>query len=103
MARNKGSKGDWRRYLKFEQENEKLRKEVTKLRKIINNLVIDQLEKREEKVNEGKPVYEKACSCCGNSDICRVPISRPDGEFEVIICYSCNHRENMRQAKNKTK
>ena len=103
MARGKSSKDDWRRYKKFEQENEKLRKEVSKLRKVINNMVIDQLEERERKVEAGEEPISPICEICGNDDYHPVPINRPDGNFEIRICKSCSHRSSMKRVKDSKK
>ena len=99
MSRNRSSKNDWRRYLKFELENEKLRKEVSKLRKVINNMVIDQLEKRVKRIDEGEAAILPICEVCGNEDLHTVPIKRIDGHFEIKLCKSCNHRSAMRKVK----
>lgn len=100
MARGRNrSASEWRRYKKFEQENEKLRKEVTKLRKVINNMVIDQLEERAEKVKNGEKAIPHACEVCGNDDLDVLPINRPDGEFEIRMCKSCGHRSQLKKTK----
>ena len=103
MSRNRSSKNDWRRYRKFEQENEKLRKEVSKLRKVINNMVIDQLEERVRKIEVGDEPITPVCEICGNDDYHAVPIKRPDGTFEIRICKSCSHRSSMKKKKEITK
>jgi transcription elongation factor Elf1 len=103
MPRNKTSKTDWRRYRKFEQENEKLRKEVSKLRKVINNLVVDQLEERAKKVDEGEDPVTLVCEVCGNEDLHSVPIKRADGNFEIRICKSCSHRSQLKRKKDAPK
>ena len=99
MTRQRSSKNEWRRYKKFEQENEQLRKEVSKLRKVINNLVIDKLEERESKVDNGQPSITPICEICGNEDLMTVPIKRPDGNFEIKVCKSCSHRSQMKKLK----
>jgi len=40
----KDSPEDWKRYKKLEQENEKLKREVSKLRKLVNSSCVDYLE-----------------------------------------------------------
>ncbi len=100
MSRSRSSKNDWRRYKKFEVENEKLRKEVSKLRRVINNMVIDQLEERVKKVEEDESPLSPVCDVCGNDDLHSVPIKRPDGEFEIRICKSCSHRSQMKKIKS---
>jgi hypothetical protein len=97
MARRSNSKEHWRRYKKFEQENEKLRKEVSKLRKVINSMVVDQLEARAKRVENGEAPISILCEICGNGDIHEVSITRPDGEFEIRICKSCCHRHQMKK------
>jgi len=97
MSRQRSSKNEWRRYKKFEQENEKLRKEVSKLRSIVNNVVIDKLEERANKIENNQPTITPVCEVCGNDNIHSVPIKRPDGEFEIKVCKSCNHRSAMRK------
>jgi hypothetical protein len=95
------SKNDWRRYKKFEQENEKLRKEVSKLRKVINNLVVDNLAEKQKQTDIKKSSDKPTCEVCGNNNLSKIPISRPDGDFEVKICNSCNHRSDMLKVKKK--
>lgn len=97
MTRQRSSKNEWRRYKKFEQENERLRKEVSKLRKIVNNLVVDKLEERASKVDTGEARMTPTCEVCGNEDLHSVPIKRPDGEFEIKVCKSCSHRSPMKK------
>lgn len=97
MSRNRSSKSDWRRYRKFEQENEKLRKEVSKLRKVINTMVVDQLAERVEKVQAGKAPISLICEICGNNDLHTVPIKRADGQWEIKICKNCSHRSQMKK------
>lgn len=102
MSRQRSSKNEWKRYKKFEQENERLRKEVSKLRKVVNNLVIDQLEERANKVENGQSAITPICEICGNDDLHSVPIKRPDGEFEIKVCKSCSHRSSMKKVKENT-
>jgi len=99
VSRNRSSKNDWRRYIKFEQENEKLRKEVNKLRKVVNTMVIDQLEQRALKIEDGEIPISSICEVCGNEDLHIVPIKRPDGNWEIKLCKSCNHRQAMQKSK----
>jgi len=101
MPRGKNkSASDWRRYKKFEEENQKLRKEVTKLRKVINNMVIDQLEERARRVDDGEEAISHTCEVCGNDDLHIVPIKRADGNFEIRVCKSCGHRSQMKKSKS---
>lgn len=101
MSRNRSSKSDWRRYRQFEQENEKLRKEVSKLRKVVSNMVVDQLEERVRRIEDGEAPLVPICEVCGNDNFDSVPINRPDGEWEIKICKSCNHRNQMKKVKEK--
>lgn len=102
-SRSRSSKSDWRRYKKFEQENEKLRKEVSKLRKILNSTVIDELEKRVLRVERDEPALIIGCEVCGNETLNLLPIKRADGEFEIRICAACGHRHQMKRKKEKLK
>jgi hypothetical protein len=88
MAKKSGSKAEWRRLLKFEQENEKLRKEVSKLRKQVRNGFVDELEERSKRVKQGKPAIVPTCETCGNEDIHFITIERKDGNFEMKVCRS---------------
>lgn len=97
----KDSPEDWQRYKKLEQENEKLKREVSKLRKLINNSVIDQLEERASRVEEGGQAVEPICDKCGKTDFHKVPLKRADGNFEIRICLICGHRGPMRKIKQK--
>lgn len=95
---NKDDRADWHRYNKFKEENEKLRKEVAKLRKIINEVLVDRLEKKQARVDIDEPANEPCCERCGNTDIKTISIPRPDGKFEIITCKSCKHRSDLRRA-----
>ena len=100
MSRSRSSKNDWRRYKKFEEDNEKLRKEVSKLRRMINSVITDELEKKVQRITRGEAPIMRICDICGNEDLYMVPINRPDGQFEIKVCNSCNHRHPMRKLKN---
>jgi len=95
----KDSPEDWKRYKKLEQENEKLKREVAKLRKLVNSNCIDQLEEREERVKESRkkgievePI-EPICDNCGKTtypkaivfDHCHKTL-----EHRGWLCDSCN-------------
>lgn len=105
MAKRKGKKSsgnrddrdDWRRFSKFKEENEKLRKEVSKLRKLVDSILVDRLERKQNRVDNNEPAIEPTCERCGNTDLKSIPIPRPDGKFEIITCKSCNHRTNMKK------
>lgn len=98
----KDSPEDWKRYKKLEQENEKLKREVSKLRKLINNVVVDQLEEKVSRIEEGGPAIEPICDRCGKSDFHSVPLKRADGNFEIRICLICGTRSQMRKVKQKS-
>lgn len=97
-----GSKSEWRRLKKFEQENEKLRKEVSKLRKQARTKFVDELEQRSDRVERGEPAMLPTCEQCGNHDIEIISIERKDGKFEIRICRSCEHRTEMKLKKCKS-
>jgi hypothetical protein len=95
------SKDQWVRYKKFEEENKRLKKEVSKLRKLVNNAVIDQLEEREQRVKDGKPIIDPTCEQCGNEDLKELEITRADGKFKMHVCNSCGHRSELKKQKEK--
>jgi len=97
MAKKRGSKNEWKRYEKFEQENEKLRKEVSKLRKYAQTGLINKMEQRAHV--EEKPMLP-TCENCGNESIHLIPIERKDGHFEIRICELCKHRTELKKTKN---
>lgn len=99
MARDKSSKNDWKRLKKFEIENEKLRKEVSRLRKQAKSKFIDELELKSERKKEGRPAKLPTCENCGNPEINFISIERKDGNFEIRICRSCQHRTEMKLKK----
>lgn len=101
MAKKIGSKSEWRRYKKFEQENEKLRKEVSKLRKQVKVSFVDRLEQRSDRIERGQPAILPVCEQCGNNDIHYILIERSDGEFEIRICRSCEHKSEMKPKNSK--
>jgi len=101
MAKKMGSKAEWRRFKKFEQENERLRKEVSKLRKQVKSSFEDKLEQRANRIKDNKPAVLPACERCGNTDIHFMPIERSDGKFEIRICKSCQHKTELKQKKKK--
>lgn len=110
MARGKkDSPEDWKRYKKLEQENEKLKREVSKLRKLVNSNCIDYLEEREEKISEGRksgikidPI-EPICENCGKNEFKKIAFTRPDGDFEIKVCTICSHRGPLKKVKGKPK
>lgn len=97
MAKKVGSKSEWRRYKKFEQENEKLRKEVSKLRKQAKTKFIDELEQKAYRVDNGQPDILSTCENCGNNNVHFISIERKDGHFEIRICKLCDHKSEMKK------
>lgn len=90
-------KSEWRRLKLFEQENEKLRKEVSKLRKQVRSRFVDELQEKSDRVDKGQPAILPTCEMCGNHDISYIKLKRKDGEFEIRICRSCQHRSNLKK------
>ena len=103
MSRKTRSRDDWKRLSKFEQENEKLRKEVSKLRKQTRSVFIDKLEQRANRIDNGQPAILLTCENCGNHEVEIVDIKRLDGDFEIRICKSCEHRSEMKKIRKKSK
>lgn len=103
MAKKTRSRDDWKRLSKFEQENEKLRKEVTRLRKQTKSAFIDKLEERADRVYRGQPAMLLTCENCGNNEVEVIYIERKDGNFEIRVCKSCEHRSEMKRKKQKKK
>ena len=98
---NKEDRGDWHRFQKFKEENEKLRKEVSKLRKMVQDVLVDRLEKKQSRGDFDEPTKEPTCERCGNTDIKTITVPRPDGRFEIITCQSCKHRTELRRVKER--
>lgn len=103
MAKKTSSNNEWRRLRKFEQENDKLRKEVSKLRKQAKTVFVDKLEERSNRVDNGQPAMLLTCDNCGNHDVHVISLERKDGKFEIRVCKSCNHKSEMKKKKEKTK
>ena len=91
---------DWHRFNKFKEENQKLRKEVSKLRKLVKEVYSDKLEQRLRRQEEGLEPIKPLCETCGNENLSLLPIKRSDGEFEIRICNICGTRSNMKKVKN---
>ena len=102
-SRSRSSKNDWRRFRKFELENEKLRKEISKLRKLVNSVVVDQLENKANRVKDGEQAYIPICVICGEDKLQTLELSRSDGKFEIKVCTLCGHRHPMKKVKNEIK
>jgi predicted Zn-ribbon and HTH transcriptional regulator len=105
MARGKREKkDDWVRYKKIHDENSKLKKEVTKLRKLVKETVIDSLDEKQKRQDEGLEVRKPLCEVCGNDNLTAIDIPRADGTFSFNLCNSCGHRSAMKRKKEiKTK
>jgi len=103
MAKKTDSKNEWKRIKKFEHENEKLRKEVSKLRKYARDSFIDKLEQGSERTDNGHSTTLLTCENCGNHDVHSINIERKDGNFEIRICKSCENRTEMKKIKKKSK
>jgi hypothetical protein len=102
MARKKkDNPDDWRRFNKFKSENEKLRKEVTKWRKLAQESSLDKLEARQRRTEKGEDAFEKEILCeqCGNPDVKTITIPRADGKFELVMCKSCGFRSELKKIK----
>ena len=96
MARKK-NEDDWRRHHKFKEENVKLRREVSKLRKLVKEAYSDRLEERLKRQEDGLEPYKQLCEICGNEDLLDIPINRPDGKFTIRMCNCCDHRGDMKK------
>lgn len=90
---------DWHRFNKFKEENQKLRKEVSKLRKLVKEMYSDKLEERLKRQEEGLEPIKPLCETCGNDDLGTLSIKRPDGEFEIKVCNVCGTRSSMKKVK----
>lgn len=98
---NKNDRNDWSRYGKFKEENEKLRKEVSKLRKMVQDILVDRLEKKQYRLEHDEPIIEPTCERCGNTNLNKISIPRADGKFEIITCKSCGFRSDLKKVKEK--
>jgi hypothetical protein len=102
----KDSPEDWQRYKKLEQENEKLKREVSKLRKLVNSSCVDHLEERGEKAEKGMRTIERTepiCENCGKNEFKNIQFKRMDGEFEIKVCTICSYRGPLKRVKGKSK
>jgi hypothetical protein len=97
------SKDQWIRYKKLEEENKRLKKEVSKLRKLVSNLFVDHLEERSQRLKEGKPTIDTLCESCGNQDLKHIQLNRVDGLFNMYVCNSCTHRSEIKKVKETQK
>ena len=95
MSKGKQKK-EWVRYHKLSSENSKLKKEVSRLRRVINQFACDPNEK--DKIQEYKHrKQEHVCEQCGNEGLQHLEITRPDGEFKVDLCQKCGHRSTLKK------
>ena len=99
MGRKKNNEDDWRRFNKFKEDNQRLKKEVTKLRKLVKEVCFDKLEERLKRQEDGLDPIESLCETCGGDDLTNVPINRPDGGFEIKMCNNCGTRSSMKRVK----
>lgn len=99
MSRKRKDKDEWRRLHKFQEENTKLRKEVSKLRKLVKEAYSDRLEERLRKQEEGLEPKKPLCEICGNDDMSEININRQDGKFKIKICNCCDYRSDMIKVK----
>lgn len=100
MARKRHNEDDWRRFNKFKEENVKLRKEVSKLRKLVKEMYSDRLEEKLRRQEEGIDPVKPLCEICGNDDLTEVPINRADGKFIIRVCNNCGTRSGMKKVKD---
>ena len=93
----KTSEDDWKRFDHFKAENEQLRKEVTKLRKIVKDTCVDSLSEKLKRQEKGLDPIKPLCECCGNDNLQNVDILRPDGAFSFSVCNSCGTRSQIKK------
>lgn len=99
MGRKRNNEDDWRRFNKFKEDNQRLKKELTKLRKLVKEVYSDKLEERLRRQEDGLEPIKPLCEVCGNDDLNVVPINRPDGKFEIKVCNNCGTRSSMKKVK----
>lgn len=100
MARGKKEKkDDWVRFKKFQDENSRLKKEITKLRKLVKETVIDTLDEKQKRQDEGLEPRKPICEVCGNDNLTALDIPRADGTFTLNLCNSCGHRSSLKRKK----
>lgn len=101
MARGKKEKkDDWVRFKKFQDENAKLKKEVTKLRKLVKESIVDTLDEKQKRQDEGLEARKPLCEVCGNDNLTEINVPRADGNFSFNLCNSCGHRSVMKRKKD---
>lgn len=96
--RRSGKADEWKKLKDAQDENAKLKKEVTKLRRLANANVVDTLQEKSKRLERGEPaiIREPVCERCGNPTIDVIPIKRADGKFKIEVCRSCHHRTNLK-------
>ncbi len=102
MAGKKGRSDDsedWRRFQKFQEENTQLKKEVTKLRKLVKEACIDSLSERLKRQEQGLEPRKPLCETCGNDDITPIDVFRADGTFVFNLCNNCGSRSPIKRKK----
>lgn len=95
----KENKDDWERFDKFKNENEQLRKEVSKLRKLVKDTCIDSLNEKLKRQKDGLDAIKPLCQTCGNDDLAEIDIHRADGTFMFYLCNNCGSRSSVKKKK----
>jgi len=95
----KDNKEDWERFDKFKTENEQLRKEVTKLRRLVKESCTDSLSERLKRQEQGLEPRKPLCETCGNDDITPIDVFRADGTFVFNLCNNCGSRSPIKRKK----
>jgi hypothetical protein len=90
---------DWKRFDHFKTENEQLRKEVTKLRKLVKESCIDSLNEKLKRQEKGLDPVKPLCEICGNEDLHGVDVLRADGAFFFTVCNSCGAKSSLKKKK----
>ena len=103
MARKKDLNNEWKHLKKFELENEKLRKEIARLRKQAQTAFVDRSEERATRLPDEVIPVRHVCENCGNDEVSIIPLKRSDGEFEIRICKLCQFKSEMKRKKSKKK
>ncbi|CAB4125478.1 hypothetical protein UFOVP53_148 [uncultured Caudovirales phage] len=102
MAGKKGKRDDsedWRRFQKFQEENTALKKEVTKLRKLVKEAYVDSLNEKLKRQEKGLEPRKPLCEICGNDDLAEIDINRADGTFMFHLCNNCGSRSAVKRKK----
>ncbi len=100
MAKGKkDSKEDWIKFNEFRDENVRLKKEVTKLRKLVKESLIDNLQDKKDRVDQGLQPRKPICDICGNDNLTDMEVPRADGTFTFYVCNSCGNRSAMKRKK----